>query len=98
MSIEQIAQIATICTSVLTGLAILIVGLAVFIRLIIKARKPESDGGKKITPEEWQQIIIAVLPFAAKILKLYSDRVDAEEAANEAVAKREQEEAKKNEN
>ena len=97
MSIEQISQIVSICAATLTIIAILIAGLAVFIRLIIKARKPDSDGGKKITPDEWQEIFIALVPFGVKVLKAIEAEEDRKREENKATQK-EPEEAKKNEN
>lgn len=90
MSIEQISQIVSICAAALTIVAILIAGLAVFIRLIIKARKPDSDGGKKITPDEWQEIFIALVPFGVKVLKALEERTETEQAAKKAVKEREE--------
>lgn len=90
MSVEQIAQIISISASALTVIAILIAGLAVFIRLIIKAKKADSDGGKKITSEEWQEIFINLVPFGVKVLKALEERTETEQAAKKAVKEREE--------
>lgn len=68
VSMEQIAQMATIISGGLTALALVIVGIVVFVRYVHKARQPDSDGGRKITLDEWVFIGKKVLPFVFKLI------------------------------
>jgi len=72
VSVEQIAQIATIVSGSLTALALIIVGLIMFIKLVNKAKRPDSDGGSKITLDEWVAIGKKILPFVFKLIDLAS--------------------------
>lgn len=73
MSIEKITQISTLAAAILTACAIIIAGAICLARLIQKAKRADSLGGTKITPEEWKEIIFALLPFGVKILEAVSN-------------------------
>ena len=79
MSIEKVATITSIVAGALTCIAIIIVAAVCFARLVIKARRADSDGGKTITPEEWKKIITALLPFGAKLLSMIQSEKKQEE-------------------
>ena len=72
MSMEHVTQIATLVAAIATILAILTAGIICLVRLVEKARRADSDGGKQITPQEWKEIIFALLPFGVKILEAVS--------------------------
>ena len=85
MSIGTIAQITSIIASGLTALAIIVVAIVVFIRLVKKAQRADSEGGKTITPNEWKEIIVKLLPFAVKLV----DAVFKEQSKEEQVKQEE---------
>ena len=80
---EKIVQISSLCAAILTVAAILFAVVVCLVRLIKKAKEQESPGGKKITSEEWVEIIVALLPFGVKILNLISKASKEEERKEE---------------
>lgn len=95
MSIEKITQISTLAAAILTACAIIIAGIICLVRLIQKAKRADSLGGTKITPEEWKEIIFALLPFGVKILEAVSN-VEKKEA-EEKIQKEEKKEVEQKE-
>ena len=83
MSIEKIAQIASLSAAILTVLAIIVAAVICTVRLVKKAKDKSSPGGKKITVEELQEIILTLLPFGAKILEVISKEKKQEEPGEE---------------
>lgn len=94
VSVEQIAQVATIVSGSLTALALIIVGLVMFIKLINKAKQPNSDGGSKITIEEWLTIGKKLLPIVFKIIDLVSQDKSVKETVEPVKEEKKEEQPK----
>lgn len=66
--IEKVFAITSFVAAVLTILAIVVAVIVILVTGLRKAKRPDSDGGTSITPEEAKELLFKLLPHAVKLV------------------------------